>query len=162
MGEKIVWLSLRFFHGFFFLWAFLDKVFGLGFATAPGKGWIDGYSPTVGFLKYGSHGPLKEFYGSIATNPLVEWSFMLGLLGVGVALILGAGVKLAGWAGAAMTFLMWTALIPPEHNPIIDEHLLESITLIGLAVTNFDVGGTLGLGKWWRSKKIVQKLPFLA
>jgi CPA2 family monovalent cation:H+ antiporter-2 len=39
--------------GFVFLWAFLDKTFGFGYATASGKGWIDGGSPTEGFLALG-------------------------------------------------------------------------------------------------------------
>ena len=37
--------------GFVFLWAFLDKTFGLGYATEPAKAWINGGSPTTGFLK---------------------------------------------------------------------------------------------------------------
>ncbi|MDV9177050.1 hypothetical protein R6V09_43855, partial [Streptomyces sp. W16] len=36
--------SLRLLTGFVFLWAFLDKTFGFGYATASGKGWIDGGS----------------------------------------------------------------------------------------------------------------------
>jgi thiosulfate dehydrogenase [quinone] large subunit len=36
-----------------FLWAFLDKTFGLGFATESGKGWLDGGSHTEGFLTFG-------------------------------------------------------------------------------------------------------------
>src|SRR6266511_711287 len=36
--------------GFVFLWAFLDKTFGLGYATPSAKAWINGGSPTKGFL----------------------------------------------------------------------------------------------------------------
>ncbi|MFI6409868.1 hypothetical protein ACIBJH_47555, partial [Streptomyces sp. NPDC050548] len=32
--------SLRLLTGFVFLWAFLDKTFGFGYATPSGKGWI--------------------------------------------------------------------------------------------------------------------------
>src|SRR5688572_9064984 len=32
--------------GWVFLWAFLDKAFGLGFATSAARAWIDGGSPT--------------------------------------------------------------------------------------------------------------------
>ncbi|MBA9050098.1 hypothetical protein BJ996_006829 [Streptomyces phaeogriseichromatogenes] len=38
--------SPRILTGFVFLWAFLDKTFGLGYATASGNAWIDGMSPT--------------------------------------------------------------------------------------------------------------------
>ena len=33
---------LRILYGLTFLWAFIDKVFGFGYATPSGKGWIDG------------------------------------------------------------------------------------------------------------------------
>ena len=36
--------------GWVFLWAFLDKTFGLGYATESKDAWIDGGSPTFGFL----------------------------------------------------------------------------------------------------------------
>jgi thiosulfate dehydrogenase (quinone) large subunit len=36
--------------GWIFLWAFLDKVFGLGYATTSAKSWLNGGSPTNGFL----------------------------------------------------------------------------------------------------------------
>lgn len=49
---KYIWGLLRLGMGWIFFWAFIDKVFGLGFATATGKGWIDGVSPTFGFLKF--------------------------------------------------------------------------------------------------------------
>ncbi|MGW3497957.1 hypothetical protein ACWDEX_30875, partial [Streptomyces sp. NPDC001020] len=52
--------SLRILTGFIFLWAFLDKTFGLGYSTASGKGWIDGGSPTSGFL------------GSVAVGPMAS------------------------------------------------------------------------------------------
>ena len=48
--QKIVNIMLRFAMGFIFLWAFFDKVFGLGFATTADKAWIRGGSPTTGFL----------------------------------------------------------------------------------------------------------------
>ena len=34
--------------GFAFLWAFLDKTFGFGYATPAAKAWINGGSPTKG------------------------------------------------------------------------------------------------------------------
>src|SRR5829696_1447309 len=36
--------------GFEFLWAFLDKTFGFGYATPSARAWIHGGSPTKGFL----------------------------------------------------------------------------------------------------------------
>ena len=76
---------LRVGMGFIFLWAFFDKLLGLGYATLPERSWLAGGSPTFGYLKNATHGPLAEFFQSLAGNPLVDILFMLGLLGVGVA-----------------------------------------------------------------------------
>ena len=46
---KTAWYALalsRILLGFVFLWAFLDKTFGLGFATAAEKAWVAGGSPS--------------------------------------------------------------------------------------------------------------------
>ncbi len=79
-------LGLRLAIGFEFLWAFLDKVFGFGWHTASGKAWIHGGSPTTGFLSGVHVGPLQGFYHSLAGVTAIDWLFMMGLLGVGVAL----------------------------------------------------------------------------
>src|SRR5690242_13255353 len=70
---------LRIMFGFIFLWAFLDKMFGLGFATPAAKAWINGGSPTKGYLS-SSEGPFAGFYHAIAGNGFVNVLFMLGLL----------------------------------------------------------------------------------
>src|SRR5690625_3160916 len=41
---------VRIFIGFYFLWAFADKLLGLGFSTPKEGAWINGGSPTTGFL----------------------------------------------------------------------------------------------------------------
>ncbi|MYS42947.1 hypothetical protein GTY23_17230, partial [Streptomyces sp. SID5998] len=76
---------LRILTGFVFLWAFLDKVFGLGYATASGKGWIDGGSPTKGFLSSVAAGPLQSTFHAWAGAAWADWLFMLGLAGIGAA-----------------------------------------------------------------------------
>src|SRR6059058_2844518 len=52
--------------GWIFLWAFVDKLFGLGHETTSAQAWIHGGSPTFGFLKKGAAGPFADFYHSIA------------------------------------------------------------------------------------------------
>src|SRR6186713_867118 len=88
---------LRISTGFVFLWAFLDKTFGFGYATPSAKAWIHGGSPTKGFLSSVEVGPgwLQTFFHNIAGDPWANWLFMLGLLGIGVALILGIGLRIA-------------------------------------------------------------------
>src|SRR5215207_10504900 len=72
---------LRIAFGLTFLWAFVDKVFGLGYATPSGKGWIDGGDPTAGFLGKGSSGPLAGFYHSLVGDFWVSPLFMIALAG---------------------------------------------------------------------------------
>src|SRR3989344_1551296 len=106
--NKIALVLLRLSLGWIFFWAFIDKAFGLGFATKPGKAWLLGNSPTAGFLS-NAKGYFASFFNSLANNSLVDWLFMLGLLLIGIALIFGIAMKLAAWSGSIMLFLMWLA-----------------------------------------------------
>jgi len=144
---KYIWVALRIVMGWLFLWPFLDKLLGLGFATEADAAWIRGGSPTFGFLTFGSSGPLAPVFQSLAGNPIVDFLFMAGLLLIGLALLLGVGVRIAGISGAVLVLLMWLAYLPPEHNPLIDEHVAYAIALVGLAVVR--AGRWFGLGNQW-------------
>ncbi|MGZ6807791.1 MAG: hypothetical protein ACXVGG_14375, partial [Mycobacteriaceae bacterium] len=74
---------LRIATGFVFLWAFLDKTFGLHYATPSAKAWIHGGSPTKGFLTSVKVGPFQSVFHSIAGTWWADWLFMLGMLGIG-------------------------------------------------------------------------------
>ncbi len=150
--------ALRIALGWIFLWAFIDKLFGLGFATEPQNAWLAGGSPTRGFLTYATTGPFAPFHQSIAGNPMVDFLFMFGLAGLGVALILGIGLKIAAIGGALMMLLMWSAHLPPENNPLIDQHIIYALLLVTLAVA--DAGKTWGLGRWWH-RQIGRRAPLL-
>lgn len=151
--------AVRLSMGWIFLWAFIDKMFGLGFATAADKAWIAGGSPTFGFLSFGVKGPFAEFYKGIAGMMVVDWLFMLGMLGVGVALLLGVGVRLGAYIGVLMLLLMYTAgFILPEHNPILDEHIVYAIIMLALAA---GAGRYLGLGRVWAKTSLVKRFPIL-
>lgn len=150
---------LRVAIGWIFLWSFIDKVFGLGFSTKAGQAWLDGVSPTTGFLQFGTKGPLADVFQAMAGSVLVDWLFMLGLLFVGVALILGIGMKIAGHAGSLMLLLMWLALLTPEHNPVIDEHIVYILALAWLMKS--EAGNDWGFGKWWKNIKIVKNNVWL-
>src|SRR3989344_912887 len=147
MQGKKVWALLRIALGWVFLWAFLDKLFGLGFATAKDKSWLAGGSPTAGFLKGAVTGPFADFYHSLSGSPIVDWLFMLGLLGLGLALVFGAAMRLAAWGGFVLMGLMYLALLWPANNPVIDEHIIYALALLGLY--SVDAGKTWGVGKWW-------------
>ncbi|GAA3699208.1 DoxX family membrane protein [Microlunatus aurantiacus] len=149
---------LRLMFGFTFLWAFFDKTFGLGFATPSAKAWINGGSPTKGYLS-GSEGPFSGFYHAIAGNGVVNVLFMLGLLAIGVALILGIGLRIAAVAGGLMYLMMWSVVLPLSTNPIIDDHLTGAVTLALFALTG--AGATWGLGRWWAGQEVVARNPWL-
>lgn len=136
--RKILWLKLRLVMGFIFLWAFVDKTFGLDFATSSENSWINGGSPTSGFLMNATRGPLADVFKGLAGVGIVDWLFMAGLLGVGVVLIVNKYVSLAAWAGSIMLLLMWLAVFPPENNPLLDDHIVYILVLMLLAYKSKD------------------------
>jgi thiosulfate dehydrogenase [quinone] large subunit len=145
--------------GWVFLWAFLDKAFGLGHDTASSASWINGGSPTKGFLGFAATGPFKGFYNQIAGQGWADVLFMLGLLAIGSALMLGVAMRLAAGAGAVLVVLMWTAVLPPANNPFMDDHLVYAVVLVLLA--GLGAGHTLGLGARWESLPLVRRTPWL-
>jgi thiosulfate dehydrogenase (quinone) large subunit len=157
--------ALRIATGFLFLWAFLDKAFGLYYSTPPAKAWLHGGSPTKGFLKSVEVGPFQSMFHAIAGTWWADGLFMLGLLGIGVALIAGVAVRIAAVSGVVMVAGMWLATFPLAQwdstgtatgstNPFIDEHVMEALVLIVLALTY--AGTTWGLGRIWA------RLPFVS
>ncbi|MGW4502989.1 hypothetical protein ACWENR_30865 [Micromonospora sp. NPDC004336] len=151
--------GLRLALGWTFLWAFLDKMFGLGHETEAAKAWINGGSPTKGFLGNAVAGPFADFYQGFAGAAWADWLFMVGLAAIGTALMLGIGMRIATAAGALLLVLMWTAVLPPANNPFMDDHLIYAGLLGVLALTA--AGNTLGLGRYWTRLALVRRLPFL-
>lgn len=128
--EKIVLVWLRVVMGFVFLWAFLDKTFGFGFATPVSRAWINGGSPTTGFLANAVKGPFASVFHSLSGVAIVDWLFMLGLLFTGLTLIINKYVKWGTLAGICLLGLMYLALLLPENNPVIDEHIVYILVLL--------------------------------
>ena len=161
---------LRIATGFIFLWAFLDKTFGFGYATPAARAWINGGSPTKGFLSSVEVGPLQGVFHSLAGNPIVDWLFMLGLLGIGLALIAGVGLRISAVATTVMMAGMWLAEFPLDkvtaggepsmsNNPIVDYHVIYALIAIVAALAY--AGHTWGLGKAWARLPFVQKNRWL-
>jgi thiosulfate dehydrogenase (quinone) large subunit len=157
---------LRIGTGFVFLWAFLDKTFGLGFSTPSERAWINGGSPTKGFLSHVEVGPFQSFFHSIAGDWWADALFMAGMGAIGVALIAGIGLRIAAAAGALIMAMMWAAEFPLDRftaageasgstNPFMDYHLAYAIVLVVLALTY--AGHTWGLGRIWARLPFVQK-----
>jgi thiosulfate dehydrogenase (quinone) large subunit len=159
LAARYVWAVARLALGWVFLWAFLDKLLGLGHETKHGQAWISGGHPTPAFLKFSARGPLKSFYQQIAGAAWVDWLFMFALAGVGIALILGIGMRIAAVAGTLLLVMMWSVVLPPENNLFMDYRLIYALLLIGLALEH--AGDTLGLGRWWGRTRLVRRLPML-
>ena len=90
---------------------------------------------------------------------------MLGLLGIGVAVMAGVALRLAAVAGVIMMALMWFAEFPlAQHlstgdpsgstNPLVDYHFIYPAVLVAVAATY--AGDTWGLGRAWA------RLPYVA
>ena len=154
-----VFATLRIVLGFTFFWAFLDKLFGLGYSTPSERAWINGGSPTRGFLANSAAGPFEGLYKDIAGAAWADWLFMIGLAALGAALLLGIGMRIAAVSGALLYVLMWTVVLPPETNPVVDDHIIGALILIGLALVH--AGDTWGLGKWWKAQPVVRNHPWL-
>jgi thiosulfate dehydrogenase [quinone] large subunit len=145
--------------GWVFLWAFIDKLLGLGFATPAAKAVVNGGSPTTGFLMGAGENALGGLFGALAGQAWVDWLFMTGLLGIGLALITGAGIRIAAAGGTAMMLMMWAAELPLTTNPFMDEHIVYAVVLVALALAG--AGDTLGLGTRWGKTALVKRLPIL-
>ena len=162
-------VGLRLALGFEFLWAFLDKTFGLGYSTSSAQAWINGGSPTKGFLSGANVGPFQGIFRSLASVPGMDWLFMAGLLGVGLAFILGVAIRPAAFSGALMLALMWAAVWVPAKvaggqpsgstNPLVDEHIVGIFGFIVVgALASWGAGY---LGRKWSSLRIVKSVPWL-
>lgn len=154
---RYFWALTRIALGWVFFWSFLDKLLGLGFATAAEGAWIRGGSPTAGFLRFGTAGPLADLYAGLADSAVVEALFMFGLLGLGVALLLGIAMRMAAYGGSLLMLLMWSAHLPPQNNPVVDQHIVYLLTLWGLMASR--AGRTWGLGRRW--EKLIGRLRWL-
>jgi thiosulfate dehydrogenase (quinone) large subunit len=156
---RIVAAVTRLGLGWIFIWAFFDKLLGLGHETVSKDAWINGGHPTEGFLKFAASGPFKGFYNDIAGAAWADWLFMAGLIGIGLALALGITMRLTVSAGVLLLVLMWSAVLPPANNVFMDDHLIYAGTLVILLLLK--AGHTFGFGKWWERLPLVQRFPFL-
>ena len=185
-GLQAVMGILRLLLGWTFLWAFLDKAFGLGFSTGrdpvtgaitffgEGQAWFNGGSPTEGVFAYALHaGPFQGLYeglgnvtmtaqGPAAAPPAwIDAVYMISMLLIGIGLMTGVMTRIAAVGGIAWMAIFYTATaIWPEHNPFVDEHVIEALVLAGLFFAN--AGRYLGLGKIWQRTELVKKHPILA
>jgi thiosulfate dehydrogenase (quinone) large subunit len=113
-------------------------------------------------LEFGLHtkAPFTGFYEGLVGATWVEWVYMLSMLAIGVALLFGIGTRLAAIGGIIWMAIFYTATaIFPEHNPLIDDHVIYAVILAGIAYVG--AGRFLGLGNRWRKTNLVKNHPIL-
>ena len=158
---QYVWAAARLALAGVFLWAFFDKLLGLGYSTPAARAWIAGGSPTRGFLG-NTKGWFAGPFQAIAGHPVTDALFMAALLGIGLALLLGIGMRVAAASGALLMGMMWLAAVPGvagTSNPVVDDHVVYALVLVGLAMMR--AGDVLGFGRAWSDLEVVRKYPVL-
>jgi len=144
--------------GFVYLWAFIDKLFGLGVATPPDGSVLAGQSPSAGYLGH-TEGALSGVFRAMAGNPVVDVLFMLGLGAVGIALVTGVCVHLAALGGTFVMGGIYLSALPLANNPLVDEHVVY--ILLGWLLAALGAGRIAGFGTRWASLPLVRRRPWL-
>ncbi|OHV40865.1 hypothetical protein BBK14_32325 [Parafrankia soli] len=75
---------------------------------------------------------------------------------IGLDVPLGIAMWPAAAAGAVLTVMMWSAVLPPANNPFMDDHLIYAAVLVLLAVL-----GAGRLGRLWAATPLVRRAPWL-
>lgn len=172
-----VMLSItRILIGFIFLWAFFDKLIGLGYSTCRDRetgaisigcdaSWLNGGRITEGYLG-SSTGPFADTFKSLGTQPWTDWPFMIGLLAIGLALVLGIGTRVAMVAGPLMLAMMyvshaWPGVGGNTTNPFVDEHVVNAVAIIAIVILEARYVQAVGFGEPWKRLGVVQKNRWL-
>ena len=107
--------AIRIMIGWMMIWPFFDKLFGLGFQTGRGQGWVDGTSPSS-FVNYVSGGFFGDFFNAIGGTLVVDILMMLALLVFGITLMLGFASKITTIGMTAFLLTMYLLHVPPTAN----------------------------------------------
>jgi len=84
---------------------------------------------------------------------------MVGLLLIGLSLILGIGIKIAAVSGITLTLMMWSSILPPKNNPLLDEHIIYALVLAIISTNNNQQAW--GLRNWWVKTPLVKRFLIL-
>ena len=90
-------------------------------------------------------------------DPLNSWGITL----IGVALLLGVGVRLASWAGAVMMILYYFphyTFPTVPHGYIVEEHIIDAALFVLIAV--LPAAQSFGLAKYLR-KTFLGRVPIV-
>jgi thiosulfate dehydrogenase (quinone) large subunit len=99
-------------------------------------------------------GPFEGTFHAWAGAAWADWLFMVGLLGIGIALVLGVGPRVAAVSGTVMMVLMWAAENAPfraTHSWLLGDARPLAATIALVAAAGFVLAG-VGLitqQAWW-------------
>lgn len=151
---KTLLLVLRVALGWLYFYAGITKVMDPAWSSA-------------GYLKsaLSLHG-LYAWFASPGVIPVVDFLNKWGLTFLGIALILGAFVRLAGWLGALLMALYYVPIlafpIVGQHYAIVDEHFIFATCLLLLAQSQsgrfFGFDGWLMRQPKWKSSAFLQRI----
>ncbi|WP_276271452.1 DoxX family protein [Haloarcula litorea] len=123
----------------------------------------------AGFLLNGipEGNPFTGLFAAMAGNPVVDWLNILGLTLAGLAMLIGAFVRLAALGGALMMLLYWMASLtgglmaglPVAHGWVVDDHIVYAVLLFGLGA--FGAGRILGLDSYIEDRSVVENNRWL-
>ncbi len=144
-------LLLRLSLGSLFFYAGITKVFDPNWSASF---YLKGAKTFPAFYQWLLHPEILPL-----VNFLNEW----GLTLIGLALILGVFVRLAGISGAVLMLLYYFPVLdfpyPNAHALIVDEHIVYAAALLLLA--SFRAGRVFGLEKWCERLPICSRFPRL-
>lgn len=148
--QKLTLIALRLTLGWLFFYAGITKVLESSWSAAEYLNNAKAFTGFYGWLASPGILPVTSFVN--------EW----GLTLLGVSLILGVGVRLASYLGAAMMILYWLPLglpHPNEHAYVVDDHVIYAAGLLVLAAMR--AGRTFGLENWCSRLPICSRYPKL-
>ena len=133
--------------------------------------WINGGSPTAGVLGFAMKGPFTDFYQTITGFQMTEAGPTSAVWVDWIYMLLDAGDRAradprSASSSRASGGIIWMAIfytataIWPEHNPFLDDHVVEALALGLLFFAN--AGIYLAFGKAWQRTELVQQYPILA
>ena len=108
-----------------------------------------------------SEGWFGSLWSALAGNPVADWLFMLGLLGLGLAAILGIGLRVAAVAGVLLAAFMYLSQLPltGATNPVTTAHWYYALLFVLFPLV--DAGRTWGLAAIWERIPLVRSAPWL-
>lgn len=149
--QKLSLLLLRLALGSLYFYAGITKVLDPSWSAA-------------GYLKGAkTFSALYQWFASPDILPLINFVNEWGLTVLGLALILGIGVRVASLFGIAFMALYYFPILnfpyPNPHSLIVDEHIIYISALLVLA--SFRAGRFFGLENWCSRLPLCSKFPKL-